>query len=98
MSTKELFIYSFHTGLLHKTAIDFLKMLARRTANIWKIPKVGVFNYYLRCLSCVLQKSNGNSINKRYLNLITGIMTDQSTTVYRSTYFESMMDSMNLSA
>jgi hypothetical protein len=46
----------------------------------------------------VLQKSNGNSINKRYLNLITGIMTDQSTTVYRSTYFESMMDSMNFSA
>jgi hypothetical protein len=80
---------------LRKTAIAFLKMLAQRTANIWKIPKVGVFNYYLRC---VLQKSNGNSINKRYLNLITGIMTDQSTTVYRSTYFESMMDSMNFSA
>ena len=86
------------TGLLHKTAIDFLKILAQRTANIWKIPKVGVFNYYLRCLSCVLQKSNGNSINKRYLNLITGITTDQSNTVYRSTYFESMMDSMNFSA
>jgi hypothetical protein len=51
------------TGLLHKIAIDFLKML----------PQVGVFNYYLRCLSCVLQKSNGNSINKRYLNLITGL-------------------------
>jgi hypothetical protein len=53
-----------------------LKMLAQRTANIWKIPKVGVFNYNLRCLSCVFQKSYGNSINKRYLNLITGIMTD----------------------
>jgi hypothetical protein len=42
------------------------------TLFIEKLPKVGVFNYYLRCLSCVLQKSNGNSINKRYLNLITG--------------------------
>ena len=96
--TKKLFIYIQSTGLLHKTAIDFLKMLAQRTANIWKIPKVDVLNYYLRFLSCVLQKRNGNSINKRYLNLITGITTDQSTTVYRSTYFESMMDFVNVSA
>jgi hypothetical protein len=73
-------------------------MLAQRTANIWKIPKVGVFNYFLRCLSCVLQKSHVNSINKRHLNLITGIMTDQATAVNRSIYFESMMDSMNVSA
>ena len=62
MSTKELFIYSFHHSLL--------KIVGSPHGKYLKIPKVGVFNYYLRCLlSCVLQKSNGNSINKLILSL-----------------------------
>jgi hypothetical protein len=43
------------TDLLHKTAIDFLNILAQRTANIWKIPKVGVFNGLITiCIVCLV--------------------------------------------
>jgi hypothetical protein len=65
-----------------------------RTAEIWKISETGVYQYFVKSLSCVLQKANASNINKRYQEIITGVHALDYTTAYRATYLENMIDSV----
>ena len=94
---KRLFFTPFvleSTGYLHEDAVNFLNLLAKRTAEIWKISETGVYQYFVKSLSCVLQKANASNINKRYHEIITGVHALDYTTAYRATYLENMIDSV----
>jgi hypothetical protein len=94
---KRLFFTPFvleSTGYLHEDAVNFLNLLAKRTAEIWKICETGIYQYFVKSLSCVLQKANASNINKRYHEIITGVHALDYTTAYRATYLENMIDSV----
>jgi hypothetical protein len=46
--------------LLKQEGMRLLKIVAKRTAEVWKINDEGILNYFTRCLSCVLQKANAS--------------------------------------
>jgi hypothetical protein len=52
---KRLFFTPFvlqSTGYLHEYAVNFLNLLAKRTAEIWKISETGVYQYFVKFLVC----------------------------------------------
>jgi hypothetical protein len=75
--------------------ILLLKIVAKRTAEVWKINDEGILNYFTRCLLCVLQKANASNFNKRYMETIAGPHTIDHYTIHRSTYMENMIDAIN---
>jgi hypothetical protein len=61
-----------------KIAVNLLNLLAKRTAEIWKISETGVYQYFVKYLVCFTNSHHA--------------LDD--TTAYRATYLENMIDSI----
>jgi hypothetical protein len=57
------------TGHVHTVADAFLHQLAKHANELRKIPEHILYHYFLKRLSCALQRANGNMIRTKTLEL-----------------------------
>ena len=67
------------------------------TPFVLESSETGIYQYFVKSLSCVLQKANASNINKRSHEIITGVHALDYTTAYRATYFQSVCQSVGQS-